>query len=525
VQIPSSPDPAGPIRSIVVVGGGTAGWISAAMLARALTGTGTRITLVESSEIGVIGVGEATIPPFLDMLHFLGVDLGDFVRHTAATQKLGIRFDDWNGPGSSYWHPFGALGTPIARRPFHHAMLWARAHGRAATVADFNLCAALAPRDLAFSLSAGPAAALPGGARVALHLDAVLVARYLYQYAQMLGVERHEATVSGAIRDERGMIAAIVLADGRRLAADLFIDASGFSGLLIERELQAGYIDWRAHLPCDRALALPTPRVASLPPYTVATAMDAGWRWRIPLRQRRGNGYVYSSAHADDGTAQADFMRAIGDPPGAVPRQLRFTPGRRARAWVGNCVAIGLAAGFLEPLESTGIHLICAGLFNLLDHFPDRGFSPALAASYNAELAVEAEQIRDFLVAHYCLSTRRDTPFWRDVAQAALPDSLQARIELYRAAGVIRAEPRALFTEPSWFYVLDGMGLVPRTTDRMLDVIAPPRLHAMLARISRDTLAGGTQAQGHAALFPPPADAQAADTLSADASSLATAGA
>lgn len=496
-----------------MVGGGTAGWISAAMLARALTGTDTRITLVESREIGVIGVGEATIPPFLDMLQFLGINLEDFIRHTAATQKLGIRFDDWNGPGSRYWHPFGALGTPIARRPFHHAMLSARAHGVAATVADFNLCAALAPRDLAFAQFAAP---LPGGARVALHLDAVLVARYLAQFAQKLGVERHEATVSGAIRDERGMIASIVLADGRRIAADLFIDASGFAGLLIERELEAGYIDWRAHLPCDRALALPTARVASLPPYTVATAMAAGWRWRIPLRHRCGNGYVYSSAHADDDTARAELMQALGDPPGAEPRALRFTPGRRARAWVGNCVAIGLAAGFLEPLESTGIHLICAGVFNLLDHFPDRAFDPALAASYNAELADEAEQIRDFLVAHYCLSTRRDTPFWRDVAQAPLPDSLRARLALYRAAGVIRPEPRALFTEPSWFYVLDGMGLAPRTTDRMLDVIAPPRLQAMLAQISRDTLAGAAQARPHAALFPASGDASSLSITGAE---------
>jgi len=509
-----SSEQAGPIRTIVVVGGGTAGWISAAMLARALTGTGTRITLVESADIGVIGVGEATIPPFVDMLQFLGINLADFIRHTAATMKLGIRFDDWNGAGTSYWHPFGTFGTSIAKRPFHHAMLRARAGGASPRIADFNLCAALAERDLAFP----PAGPLPGGARFALHLDAVLVARYLRQYAEMLGVTRHEATVASAIRDDRGMIGAIVLTDGRQLAADVFIDASGFRGVLIEQELHTGYLDWRAHLPCDRALAVPTPRDTALPPFTVSAAMAAGWRWRIPLQHRCGNGYVYSSAHLDDDAARAELLRALGNPSGAQPRALRFIPGRRNRAWVGNCVAIGLSSGFLEPLESTSIHLICAGVLNLLDHFPDRRCSPALADSYNAELARELDHIRDFLILHYALTTRRDTPFWRDIAAAALPDSLRARIELYSEAGLIRPHPRDLFTEPSWFYVLDGMGLVPRTTDRMLDVLDPARLSAMLQQIRRDTLAGAAQAVAHADLFPPsPAQspASAGATISA----------
>jgi tryptophan halogenase len=490
--------PDGAIRSILIVGGGTAGWISAAILARALTGTGIRITLVESAEIGVIGVGEATIPPFVEMLQFLDIKLDDFIRHTQATLKLAIRFDDWNEPGSSYWHPFGNFGASIARRPFHHALLRARAAGATPTVEDFNLCAALASRDLAFD----PTAPTPPGARFALHLDAVLVSRYLRQYSEALGVTRQEATVAGVTRKDCGLIDAVVLADGRRLAADLFVDASGFHGVIIERELHTGYIDWRAHLPCDRALAVPTRRSAALPPYTVAQAMTAGWRWRIPLQHRCGNGYVYSSAYMGDDAAQTELLQALDDPPGAEPRSLRFTPGRRTRAWVGNCVAIGLASGFLEPLESTSIQLICAGVFNLLDHFHDRSFSPALAASYNAELAQDMEQIRDFLILHYALTTRRDTPFWRDVAHAPLPDSLQARIELYRAGGIVRHQPRDLFTEPSWFYVFDGMGVVPRHTDRMLDVIEPARLAAMLDRICRDTQAAAARGVPHAALFP-----------------------
>jgi tryptophan halogenase len=484
------------IRSILIVGGGTAGWISAGVLARALTGTGTRITLVESADIGIVGVGEATIPPFIEMLQFLDIKLPDFIHHTEATLKLAIRFDGWNGPGTSYWHPFGTFGTGIGRRPFHHALLTHRAHGGQAGVTDFNVCARLCETDQAFSPERPPP-----GARYALHFDAVLVARYLRRYAETLGVTRIEATVRGAQRSAGGTIASVELTDGRSLPADLFIDASGFSGVLIEQALHTGYIDWRAHLPCDRAFAVPTPRGPTLPPYTVAHAMSAGWRWRIPLQHRCGNGYVYSSAHQSDDAAQAELVAATGAQ--GSPRPLRFVPGRRARAWVGNCVAVGLSSGFLEPLESTSIHLIVAGVFNLLDHFPDRRFDPALAASYNAELAQELEQIRDFLILHYALTTRRDTPFWADMASAPLPETLRERIALYADAGTIRPQPRELFTGPSWFYVLDGMGVVPHRADPLLSAIDPARLRAMLARISQDTLAGAAHGVPHAALFPP----------------------
>ena len=492
-------DPDGAIRSILIVGGGTAGWTAAAILARALTGTRTRITLVESAAIGVIGVGEATIPPFVDLLQFLGIKLPDFIHHTGATQKLGIRFDGWNGDGSSYWHPFGTFGTTVARRPFHHAVLRARAAGATARVSDFSLCAALAERDLGFA----PQGPVPPGARFALHLDAVLVARYFAHYAQSLGVTRIEGTVAGSTRDARGMIGAVHLADGGAIAADLFIDASGFHGVLIDRELAEPYIDWRAHLPCDRALALPTDRGSRLPPYTLSAAMPSGWRWQIPLKHRTGNGYVYASTHCADDAAADELLAALAAPGNPAPRQLRFVPGRRARAWVGNCVAIGLASGFLEPLESTSIHLACAGVLNLLDHFPGRACDPALAASYNAELAAEMDHVRDFLILHYALTQRRDTPFWRDMAAAPLPDSLVARIALYADAGIVRPRPRDLFTEPSWFYVFDGMGLTPRRTDPLLAVVEPVRLAQMLGQIGRDALAGARMAVPHADLFPP----------------------
>ena len=498
MQVLQAADPTGPIRSIAIIGGGTAGWISASLLARALTGTGTAITLIESAEIGVIGVGEATIPPFVDALRFLDIDLADFIYHTGATEKLAIRFDGWNGPGTSYWNPFGTLGAGIGRRPFHHALIHARTSGMGGAVTDFNLCAALAERSLALPPDRPPG----GGARIALHVDALLVSRYLRQYAEGLGVARIEATVAAARRDARGMIAAVLLADGREVAADLFIDASGFAGVLIERELGTGYLDWREHLPCDRALAMPTARCGDLPPYTVAAAMAAGWRWRIPLQHRTGNGYVYASDHVTDTAAADELLAALGHPAGAAPRQLRFVPGRRRAAWVGNCVAVGLASGFLEPLESTSIHCVIAGIFNLLDHFPDRACDPALAASYNRELAEELERIRDFLILHYALTTRRDTAFWRAMAAAPLPDSLAQRIALFAEAGTIRPAARELFTEPSWFYVFDGMGLAPRRSDPLIAAIDPATLRGLLTRINRETMAGGAGAMPHAALFP-----------------------
>lgn len=490
-------DPTGPIRSIAIVGGGTAGWMSASLLARALSGTGAAITLIESAEIGVIGVGEATIPPFVDALRFLDIDLSDFIRHTEATEKLAIRFDGWNGPGTSYWHPFGTFGAGIGRRPFHHALLHARASGMGGSVSDFNLCAALAERDLALA----PGAPLMGGARIALHLDSLLVARYLRQYAERLGVTRIEATVAAAERDRRGMIAAVTLADGRQQPADLFIDASGFSGVLIERVLGTGYIDWRQHLPCDRALALPTPRGPALPSYTTATAMRAGWRWCIPLQHRTGNGYVYSSDHVTDATAADEFLTALGGKQGADPRQLRFVPGRRRVAWVANCVAVGLASGFLEPLESTSIHGVVASIFNLLDHFPDRACDAALVSNYNREIAEELERIRDFLILHYALAARRDTPFWQTMAAAPLPESLAERIALYADAGTIRTAPRELFNEASWFYIFDGLGFTPRRSDPLIAAIDPGTLRGLLSRISREIKAGGARAVPHAKLF------------------------
>ena len=485
------------IRSIVIVGGGTAGWLAASVLARALHGQGVMITVIESPDIATVGVGEATIPPILELLNFLSINPADFIKNTQATYKLGIKFHDWRRPGSAYWHPFGTFGQPVNRRPFFHAWLKAKAQGLAPKFNDFSLCAALGDADrFAFPATQGAGA----GLRYALHFDAVLVARYLRAYAEQLGVVRLEGTVAGASQAANGFIDQLCFRDGTQLAADFYIDCSGFRGVLIEDVLKTGYSDWTHHLPCDRAVAMPTAVAEPRPPYTQATARPAGWQWRIPLQNRTGNGYVYSSAHLCDQGAVDDLVAQAGTPI-ADPRFLRFTTGRRNLFWNRNCVTLGLASGFLEPLESTSIHLVISGLYNLLDHFPDRDFEPRNIAAYNRELGDEMVHIRDFIILHYALSERDDSAFWRDCRAMALPDSLMERIELYRSNGRLPNRPGELFTDHSWFYVFDGMGVVPERYDPLMDVVGGDQLRDILAGLAGETAAAVRGARPHDSYF------------------------
>jgi len=397
------------IKRIAIVGGGSAGWMAASILARALPGTGTVITVIESPDIGTVGVGEATIPPIIDLLRFLNINEGDFVKHTQSTYKLGIKFTNWPAQGHTYWHPFGTFGTMINLRPFHHAWARARAQGLAPRFNDFSLCAALG--------DAGkfrfPDAAVQGpvaGLRYALHFDAGLVAKYLRSYSERLGVARMERTVADATLREDGFLDELVFSDGTRLQADLYIDCSGFRGVLIEGALKTGYLDWSDVLPCDRAVAVPTELASPRSPYTEATAHGAGWRWRIPLQHRAGNGYVYSSAHIADSQALDDLLAAVGEKPLADPRFLRFVTGRRKLFWNRNCVALGLASGFLEPLESTSIHLVMSGVYKLLEHFPNCGFATLLDRTQRyaaVGLLSEHETTRQPGAAYRTLQTHR----------------------------------------------------------------------------------------------------------------------
>jgi tryptophan 7-halogenase len=489
------------LARIAIVGGGTAGWVAASVLARALTGAGYAITVIESPDIGTVGVGEATIPPIIDLLRFLDINHEDFVRHTQATYKLGIKFLDWRTGNDSYWHPFGTCGAPINRRPFPHAWHKARACGEALNLRDYSLCAALG--EAGKFRFPDPAAAGPvAGLRYALHFDAGLVAKYLRGYAERLGVVRREGTVRGATLKDDGFIDELVFEDGARLAADLYIDCSGFRGLLIEQTLKTGYLDWSAMLPCDRAVALPTVSTGPRAPFTRSRARAAGWQWRIPLQHRVGNGYVYASAHISDSAALEDLQASVTEAAAGEPRFLRFVTGRRRLFWNRNCIALGLASGFIEPLESTSIHLVMSGVYNLLEHFPDRSFAQSNIDQFNAELIYECERVRDFIVLHYCLTQRTDTALWEYCRNMTLPESLQERIELYRRTGRIRPQTGELFTDLSWFYIFEGMGLVPQSYDPLMDVVPPARLREMLATMARATEAASRGAPAHDSFFP-----------------------
>jgi len=488
------------IASVAIVGGGTAGWVAASMLARALPGSGTTITVIESPEIGTVGVGEATIPPIIDLLRFLSIDEGDFVRHTQATYKLGIKFRDWKELGHTYWHPFGTFGAPINRRPFHHCWHKARASGLEPRFNDFSPCAALGDEGK-FRFPDPDPGSEASGLRYALHFDATLVAKYLRAYAERLGVARIERTVVNASMRPDGFLDKIQFSDNSTLQADLYIDCSGFRGILIERILGTGYIDWSAMLPCDRAVAFPTASTAAPAPYTHSWARRAGWQWRIPLQHRHGNGYVYSSAHCSEDEALDDLTRTVNEKPLADPRFLRFVTGRRKLYWNRNCVALGLSSGFLEPLESTSIHLVASGMFHLLEHFPDKDFDRSNIDSYNAELAYEAERIRDFIVLHYCLTQRDDAPLWRYCRSMAIPDSLRERIELFKRTGRIRPRAGELFTDFSWFYIFEGLGLRPESYDPLLDVVPIAKLREILASMAISTAAIARAARTHGSFF------------------------
>ncbi len=450
-----------PVRDIVIVGGGTAGWMSAAALARAVA-PHCRIRLVESDDIGTVGVGEATIPQIAQFNAFLGIDEDDFVKQTGATFKLGIEFADWDRLGHSYFHSFGAIGQARGLLSFHHYWLCAAGAARHADLGQFCLNTAAA-RAAKFMPAMAAASSPLAGLSHAYHVDAGLYARYLRRYAEQRGVRRTEGkVVHTALRAADGFIEAVVTDSGERLCADLFIDCSGFRGLLIEQALHTGYEDWRHWLPCDRAIALPSAPTGSPAPYTRASARSAGWQWRIPLQHRTGNGLVYASEFLSEDEATATLLAQVDGEALAAPRTLSFVTGKRKRFWNRNCVAIGLAGGFMEPLESTGIHLIQSALARLIGYFPDLHFDQADIDACNAQFSSEVEGIRDFLILHYKATRRTDSPFWRQCASMQVPAALEQRIALFRAHGRMPPGARTdMFVEENWLQVMIGQGIMP----------------------------------------------------------------
>lgn len=470
------------IDSICIVGGGAAGWMAAAVLAKALEGR-VSITLIESDEIGIVGVGEATIPQIRLINAFLGIEENAFVRATQASFKLGIEFNDWGRLGDRYMHAFGDIGTPFGLLPFHHYWLRAKAAGKSESFWDYSLNYQAAIQDRFSPLERLGNSSLTG-VRYAYHFDAALYARLLRQHAEAAGVIRIEGKITGvALRGEDGFIEAVLMEGERRIPAQLFLDCSGFRALLIEGALKAGYEDWSRWLPCDRALAVPSAHGGPMRPYTQASARSAGWQWRIPLQHRVGNGHVYCSQYLSEDEASAILLANLEGAALADPRPLRFTTGRRKQQWVKNCVALGLASGFLEPLESTSIHLIQAGISRLVSMFPDARFAPSLIAEYNRQSAFEFERIRDFLILHYHANAREDSQFWHDCRHMAVPPSLQAKMELFAATGQIYREHEELFTEAGWLQVLLGQGIFPAQYHAIADAMPMEHLQQVLGNI------------------------------------------
>ena len=470
------------VRKIVVVGGGTAGWMSAAVLSRAL-GHLARIELIESEQIGTVGVGEATIPQILLLLNLLGIEEHDFLRHTQGSIKLGIQFVDWARIGDAYIHDFGRPGRPLGMLGFHHYWLRARAHGAGDDLPAYSLNAVAAANnrydDVASVGNTGIC-----GLEHAFHFDASLVAKYLRRISEANGVVRTEGRiVDVALDGESGFVESVRLESGNSVDGDLFIDCSGFRGLLIEQALETGYDDWTHWLPCDRAMAVPCESVEPLTPYTRSTARTAGWQWRIPLQHRIGNGHVYSSAYMSDDDAARILMENLDGKPLAEPRPLRFTTGRRKKLWNRNVVALGLASGFLEPLESTSIHLVQSGLSRLINLFPDRGFTQATIDEYNRQYAYEFERIRDFIILHYHANERTDSEFWVERREMDIPQTLADRLALFREAGRFVDDADDLFKESSWIQVMLGQRVEPETYHPMADLLNADQLGQFLAGI------------------------------------------
>jgi 2-polyprenyl-6-methoxyphenol hydroxylase-like FAD-dependent oxidoreductase len=476
------------IRRIVIVGGGTAGWMAAAPLAQRL-GARCEVTVVESPEIGTIGVGEATLPTIRFFNRALGLDEADFVRKTQASYKLGIEFRDWGHVGNRFFHGFGDFGPPVNGGSPHMPWLRLAREFDAMPALEHWSMASVMARQLKFTPPVGTRPGLTDAYSYGFHFDAGLYAAYLRDYATARGAKRVEATITGVDQHpETGFITALRLRDGRSVEGDLFIDCSGFRGLLIEGALTAGYEDWSDWLPCDSALAVPCARVPALTPYTRATAKGAGWTWRIPLQHRTGNGHVYSSAFTSDDAARRDLLDGLDGEALDAPRQLRFVTGRRKKSWVKNCVAVGLSAGFVEPLESTSIHLIETAVGKLLELWPDRDFRPELADEFNRVMGLRYESVRDFIILHYKLTKRDDTDFWRHCAAMAIPDSLGHQIALFRETGRVTILDRDGFAEPSFVAMLFGLGVTPKRYDPFVDGVDLRQLHGHFAGL-RDLIA------------------------------------
>jgi tryptophan halogenase len=468
----------------VIVGGGSAGWMAAAALSLLLGRRVQEILLIESSEIGTIGVGEATLPTLRAFNATLGIDEIDFIRKTSATFKLGIEFQDWSVRGRSFFHGFSDFGPAMCGVSPHQLWMRMRTAGDDWSYAQYSITTAAAKLGRFAPPVPDPDSVL-GSYSYAFQFDAAAYAAYLRAFAERRGVRRIDGRIVDVrLRQDDGFIEAVLLQGDRLVSGDLFVDCTGFAALLIERTLQSGFEDWSKWLPCDRALAVPCASAADLSPFTRSIARQAGWQWQIPLQHRIGNGYVFCSSYIAEDAARDTLLANLDGAALSDPKLIKFTAGRRRELWKRNCVALGLSSGFLEPLESTSIHLVESGIGRLIELFPDRGFEPKLAAEYNRLMARSYESIRDFIILHYHASGREDE-LWRYCQNMPIPEGLRQQIELFKASGVVALRDSGSFAEPSWISIYFGLGMFPRRHDPMADLIEEPALSRELARRAR----------------------------------------
>jgi tryptophan halogenase len=495
-----------PVRRIVVAGGGTAGWMAAAAIARTM-GRAADVTLVESDAIGTIGVGESTIPPLVNYNRILGINEADFMRATQATFKLGILFDGWKDGGDRYFHSFGVTGKDHWAAGFQHFWLHGLQHGHQQPYDEYCL-------ELIAALQSKFAHLPDNGMNYAYQLDSTLYAKFLREMAEADGTTRVEGKIARVELDgESGDIAALVLESGARIEGDLFLDCTGFRALLIEQALHAGYDDWTHYLPCDSAIAVQTENVGPAVPYTRAMAHDAGWQWRIPLQHRTGNGIVYCSRYLSHDEAEARLLGNLAGETLTAPNRLRFTTGARRKQWHRNCIAIGLASGFMEPLESTSIHLIQRAVLRLLRMLPAGEISARDVAEFNDQQHTDMLQIRDFLILHYKATERADSAFWRQCRDMEIPDTLAQKIDLFRDTGRVFRKNEELFAENSWVQVMMGQGIMPRSHHPIAAKLRDEELDRLLSTLRQQVQQNVAGLPDHAAYVmrycgaPPPSAA------------------
>lgn len=463
-------DPRRPIKKICIVGGGSAGWIAAALLSEHFKGKVAEIELVESDDIGIVGVGESTIPPFLQMLTRLGINEQDFLKEVQGSFKLGILFKDWKLKGEEYIHPFGYFGVPVELGDLYQVWLRARAEGYTRGLQEFAAASVMLNEDrftLPFKAPRTPIAS----ASYAVHIDARKMARFLRRFSEARGVTRTEGIVENVTQHPNGFVESVILKDGRRIEADFFIDCTGFRALLINKTLGVGYHDWSQWLLSNRAVALQVTNPTPPGPYTLAHAQDAGWCWRIPLQQRSGVGYVFCDRYCSDDEALATLLKQADGEPVVDPWIIPFKTGMREKLWDKNVLSLGLAGGFIEPLESTALHLIYRGMDFFLRFMPDADCDPVLITEYNQRMTQDYEEIRDFVIMHYAMTQRDDNAYWREIRNMEMPESLSSKIDLFKVNGTIREGVDLMFRSVSWQSVLEGMGVKPRAYHPLTDRI------------------------------------------------------